>query len=634
LAGDSLQYLSVVTAHAVIMVFFMIMPLIFGAFGNFLLPTQLGVHDVAFPRLNSAAFWFLPGGLLMLCQLVCLDRRYQRMNCFNIREVEALLKGRFFPDLINTHDHRFLLVTSTLGLRFKTNNLDTINPSNLLFYQYGLQNTTQNRYSSFTASFETFGSSYEFFPTQSFKALLVYYINYYCYSTPTFFMSLLPDLGILLTYALNPFQFTHTSTRRGILTGFEFIYFWATFVKSEFERQWLSFFNIASCTRPALSYIDWLGNFKVGLLNKFLYGYMQNSISTYYLLTRDWPEARDPQICYWDTFPAFYVTAADQLCSRSIFLYMEVFWTNFFNTIIAVNAGVIALILNIFTYCTKLPLVLLPYSWLDLFQFNAIFFSLKEVPLLLPNSVVCQLPPLSVVVADLANYSFSGAPLSYKNLNLQLPLTSLNYTNLPIQTNTDSFNSQTSLIESSLNVRYQRNLNPIFRYDYKLGNYFTKEDSIVTPYLFTTINELTGGIRKSSWFFSKKFIEIFQDNFQAYKTVYGVSGATNGSLSNPYIQSTFPFYNFLSATSESFNFFQSRWTALTALDQKFNRMFLSSSAQQRIFSNWRQLKFTREAWRCKLLAARHQKTLYRRYTEEDGIFWAIERNAKDVLPGW
>jgi len=56
LAGDSIQYLSVVTAHAVIMVFFMIMPCLFGAFGNYLLPTQLGVHDVAFPRLNSAAF--------------------------------------------------------------------------------------------------------------------------------------------------------------------------------------------------------------------------------------------------------------------------------------------------------------------------------------------------------------------------------------------------------------------------------------------------------------------------------------------------------------------------------------------------------------------------------------------------
>lgn len=56
LLGDSLQYLSIATGHGVIMVFFMIMPVLFGAFANFLLPTQLGVHDVAFPRLNSAAF--------------------------------------------------------------------------------------------------------------------------------------------------------------------------------------------------------------------------------------------------------------------------------------------------------------------------------------------------------------------------------------------------------------------------------------------------------------------------------------------------------------------------------------------------------------------------------------------------
>jgi heme/copper-type cytochrome/quinol oxidase subunit 1 len=56
LAGDSAQYLSIVTAHGVIMVFFMAMPLLFGFLGNFLLPTQMGVHDVAFPRMNSAAF--------------------------------------------------------------------------------------------------------------------------------------------------------------------------------------------------------------------------------------------------------------------------------------------------------------------------------------------------------------------------------------------------------------------------------------------------------------------------------------------------------------------------------------------------------------------------------------------------
>jgi hypothetical protein len=120
-AGDSLQYLSVVSAHGVIMVFFMIMPLLFGAFGNFLLPTQLGVHDVAFPRLNSAAFWFLPGGLLMLAQLVCVDRRFQRMNCFNMREVQAILKQRFFADLQDEQTHHQLLDKTLIGLKLKLN---------------------------------------------------------------------------------------------------------------------------------------------------------------------------------------------------------------------------------------------------------------------------------------------------------------------------------------------------------------------------------------------------------------------------------------------------------------------------------------------------------------------------------
>lgn len=123
LAGDSIQYLTIASAHGVIMVFFMIMPSIYGAFGNFLLPTQLGVHDVAFPRLNSAAFWFIPAGLLMLCQLVCIDRRYQRMNCFNIRELQSTLKRRFFADLMNSSEHHTLLHKALLNLRFKFNNM-------------------------------------------------------------------------------------------------------------------------------------------------------------------------------------------------------------------------------------------------------------------------------------------------------------------------------------------------------------------------------------------------------------------------------------------------------------------------------------------------------------------------------
>jgi hypothetical protein len=143
LAGDSLQYLSIATAHGVIMVFFMIMPALFGAFGNFLLPTQLGVHDVAFPRLNSAAFWFLPGGLIMLAQLVCVDRRYQRMNCFNIRELQSMLKKRFFTDLITTNDHRDLLHSTMIGLRYKNNSNSLLETDIFSFYTNGT--TTSNK---------------------------------------------------------------------------------------------------------------------------------------------------------------------------------------------------------------------------------------------------------------------------------------------------------------------------------------------------------------------------------------------------------------------------------------------------------------------------------------------------------
>jgi hypothetical protein len=152
LAGDSLQYLSVATAHGVIMVFYMIMPAIFGAFGNFLLPTQLGVHDVAFPRLNSAAFWFLPGGLIMLCQLVCTDRRYARMKCFNIRELQGILKRKFFTDLVNNHEHRSLMDKTMIGLRYKSNTNINLDNDMLSFYNFGITSQTNNKTNSFMSA--------------------------------------------------------------------------------------------------------------------------------------------------------------------------------------------------------------------------------------------------------------------------------------------------------------------------------------------------------------------------------------------------------------------------------------------------------------------------------------------------
>ena len=60
-----------------------------------------------------------------------------------------------------------------------------------------------------------------------------------------------------------------------------------------------------------------------------------------------------------------------------------------------------------------------------------------------------------------------------------------------------------------------------------------------------------------------------------------------------------------------------RWSLFTSTHNIFYKMFNSASIQQRTLMNWQSLKFTREAWRCKLLVSRHQNTLYRRFLNEE-----------------
>ena len=53
--------------HGTIMVFLAIVPLVVGAFGNFVVPLQIGAPDMAFPKLNMASYWvYAIGGLVML----------------------------------------------------------------------------------------------------------------------------------------------------------------------------------------------------------------------------------------------------------------------------------------------------------------------------------------------------------------------------------------------------------------------------------------------------------------------------------------------------------------------------------------------------------------------------------------
>ncbi|HEX3872426.1 MAG TPA: cbb3-type cytochrome c oxidase subunit I [Pirellulales bacterium] len=60
-------YTMLFTMHASIMIFFVIIPILAGAFGNFLIPLMIGADDMAFPTLNMLSYWFMwPAFLCMI----------------------------------------------------------------------------------------------------------------------------------------------------------------------------------------------------------------------------------------------------------------------------------------------------------------------------------------------------------------------------------------------------------------------------------------------------------------------------------------------------------------------------------------------------------------------------------------
>lgn len=462
LAGDNAQYLSIVTAHGVIMVFFMAMPMLFGFFGNFLLPTQMGVHDVAFPRMNSAAFWFLPASLLALCQLVCVDRRYQRMNCFNIRELQGLLRNRFFEEIAPTY-------ISTSPAANNSHSLKTVR--------------------SFTA---THAENYEY-STWGSNGLVDSLWN----PAP---LSIAGRNIVLADYHITS-PIKKVPSTFGVL--FRYVYFMCC--------RFLTFF-------VDLAYGLWF------VVRSFLY----------ILLPTHW--------------------------LSSVFSFFSLVWLR--NITVSVQGS------PVFYFHRPLG-------------FNRSGRSTKVTTI------------YETVTSDTVKLG------SLSNLVIGLP----------------------SFTSPEHNARSLAFDNPEILYKIKTGNYLPDEltkanfNTLITALNFKSISGF-----KADWFFSdntKNLLNAPTDSSLGIFTFFKFNGHNTGAQS---LNSR--------TTLDASRLIE------TLTSTGIGSLFFAQAKQARVLNNWRSLKLSREGWRCRLLAARHQRSLFRRYVNENELIWVVERNAKDLLPGW
>lgn len=633
LVGDSIQYLSIAAAHGVIMVFFMIMPSLFGAFGNFLLPTQLGVHDVAFPRLNSAAFWFLPGGLIMLCHTICVDRRYQNLNLFNVREIQTMLNAKYLEQTTFRQDFRDSILKSGLGLRYIENFETSFESGFHILKSYGVTSTNKSKvfsiqpnnkrslseslvdsvFASLTPTFEplhpSIGSDYVASYVISYFLMLVRNVAGSLSSSVTNLLlsvntHFVNNIQILLSSTTSTFVNTNTtwlgSTPTQLLTNTSLIsgtvLTQAQTHESKLDTLSFANFNKIHESRPFSNDFSWIGyDIKLGhFIPRFMHKYplmFPSFIEVDYKKQLDKPNSR--------------LFDSNEFLS-TLWTMSDLFTKNFYIKPTIETSTIYIGALAKFPKSSNLT-----HLWAG--------------PLTIAEPATCRVSHLSLPIINstkrLVSYGelipdvilldwgrkltlnwmpflgthtwarFKGLSSFYKNQS-PLDLIRDSAINFP----------KTSLIDGPL-------VNKPLVFSYII---FHDPTSMFSP--------KGNAVRYPAA--SQRFNKAMESNSK-YHDFANVEKSPLDGLANSVISS-----------QELLSDINSRFIAFSLLSQKYNTMFNTVTMQQRLLNRWRTLKFTREAWRCKFLLSRNQDTLFTRRVPHEGFVLECYRNARDLIPGW
>jgi len=97
----------------------------------------------------------------------------------------------------------------------------------------------------------------------------------------------------------------------------------------------------------------------------------------------------------------------------------------------------------------------------------------------------------------------------------------------PFTTQSVETSSLSSNHETTSDSRFQKAANPVFKYDFKVGNYLPDTTKTLNQHLFSTLNDVTGGIRKAPWFYSDGFFNSFKVDVFSYLAYFSTSSFFN-----------------------------------------------------------------------------------------------------------